>query len=251
MRVLQFIAKAFFLIITCLVLILMLLYVPTTSGTVAVGSKRVKYELSYLVKIAALRERQVYFQAWLDQIIASGIQDPEEKINKIFDWVSGITAVPASLMDNFGNVEQHEYYTLIKRYGLTSEKVRTFCLLVTVAGYQAVPFQGEPDGRVIVRIPVSDTWLEYDLKNQRLKEDVVGVHLSDKVKKAITAFDSWSKKIYRREYTRGDLNIPTNRILYLFQKVILRIVTYVVAFRGVTYVVAVNNDKLITVDLSL
>lgn len=251
MRVIQFIAKAFFVIIIYLVLNLMLLFVPTTSGTVAVGNKLLKYELAYLVKLAALRERQVYFQAWLDQIIASGLQDPEEKIDKIFEWVSGITAVPASLMDNFGNVEHHEYYTLIKRYGLTSEKVRTFCLLVTIAGYQAVPFQGEADGRVIVRIPVSDTWLVYDLKNRRLREDVVGVHLSDRVKKAIRAFDSWSKKIYRREYTRGDLNIPANRILYLVQKVILRIVTYVVPFRGVTHVMAVNKDKLITVDLSL
>ena len=76
------------------------------------------------------------------------------------------------------------------------------------------------------------------------------VRLSDKVKKAIIAFDSWFKKVYRPEYTRGDLNIPANRILFLFQKMVLPIVTYVMEFRGVTYVEAVNNDKLITVDLS-
>lgn len=251
MRAIQFIAKALLLIIICLAFNLLLLFVPTTSGTVSVGSKLLNYELSYLVKFAALLERQVYFLTWLDQVIASGIEDPEEKIDKIFEWMSKIEEVPASIMDKFGNVEQHEYYTLIKRYGNTSEKVRTFCLLVTVAGYQAVPFQGEEDGRVIVRIPASDTWLEYDLENKRSKEDVVGIKLSEKVKKTITAFDSWPKKIYHPKYTRGDLNILPYRILFLFQKVVHRILTYVVELRAVTYIAAVTNDKIIAVDLSL
>ena len=98
--------------------------------------------------------------------------------------------MPKSISDK-GNVEQHEYYTLIKQYGSVSEKVRTFCLLVTAAGYQAVPFRSEADGRVIVRIPATDTWLKYDVKNKKAGKEVEGIELSDEVKNGIRAVDTW------------------------------------------------------------
>jgi len=146
--------------------------------------------LPLLVKLAALRERQVYLQAWLNQRIAPGIQDPQKKTDALFAHISGLENVPKSISDK-GNVEQHEYYTLIKQYGSVSEKVRTFCLLVTAAGYQAVPFRSEADGRVIVRIPATDTWLKYDVKNKKAGKEVEGIELSDEVKNGIRAVDTW------------------------------------------------------------
>lgn len=191
----------------------------TREGKIAVGGQSFKYPLSALVQLAALRERQVYFQTWLDQIIGPGIQDPEEKINLVFRYVSELDDVPKGVGKK-ANVEQHEYYTLVKQYGTTSEKIRTFCLLLTVAGYQAVPFQSEADGRVIVRIPATDTWLKYDLKNGRAKKEVEGAELSDEVKYGIRATDNGFKKLWHKKYTRGDLSIVTYRALFEAQKVV-------------------------------
>jgi hypothetical protein len=197
------------------------------------GKKPVKYQLSLLVKLAALRERQVYLRAWLDQRIAPGLQDPKEKIDALFAHISALENVPKSIKDK-GNVEQHEYYTLIKQYGSISEKVRTFCLLVTVAGYQAIPFRSEADGRVIVRIPATDTWLQYDVKNKKARKDVAGIELSDEVKNGIRAIDTWIEKVLRRRYTRGDRNILGYRISFEAERKVF----------GAACISAVTNEKI-------
>jgi len=211
------------------------LVVFSDEGEIALGKRKepIKHQLSLLVKLAALRERQVYLQAWLNQRIAPGIQDPEKKIDALFAHISALEKVPKGINDR-GNVEQHEYYTLIKQYGSVSEKVRTFCLLVTVAGYQAVPFQSEADGRVVVRIPATDTWLNYDVKNKKTGKEVEGIELSDEVKNGIRAIGTWIEKVLRRQYTRGDRNILGYRISFEVERLLF----------GAACISAVTNEKI-------
>jgi hypothetical protein len=162
------------------------------------------------IKLIALHERKLYFDAWLDKIIAPNIKAPEKKVDKVFEWVAGFKE-----LNGFRNIEQHEYYTLINQYGHTNHLVRVFCLLVTVAGYQAIPFVGENDGRVIVRIPGTDEkWLKYDLGKKTSGKEVMGIKLSDELKQNIRSIDTTFKKLWNRKYTRGDKNLLLTRIFF-------------------------------------
>jgi len=204
-------------------IILLLLYFPTSTGEIAVGSKSGDYKLSFLAKLAALRERQVYFQTWHDKIIAPDVSDPQVKVNKIFRWIADFPNVPQKIKTR--NLEQHEYYTLIKQYGCVSEKVRAFCILLTIAGYQAIPFNGENDGRVIVRNPSAkqngaSKWFKYHFKTKKMGDDVQGINLSKKVQEYLESVDTFLKTAWYMAYTRGEKNIPSYRVLCKIQQIL-------------------------------
>lgn len=206
-------------------------------GEMVIGRTIYDVDLPIFVKFAALKERQEYFNVWINNVITKGILDPEERIDKIFEFLIRFPEMPDNIT-NAGllNIEQHEYYTLIKQYsGNPSDIERVFCLLVTIAGYQAIPFEGEADGRVIVRIPESDKWKHYDLRNKVLNGDVKGIALTEKVKDEVRSIDTYLGKLWNGKYTRGDKNVPSRRIAYELRKKIL----------GAKYISAMNNERLI------
>ncbi|GEM_PF-6288048 len=173
-----------------------------------IGGKNNQIPLPVLVKIMALKEREVYFKWWIDKVVAPDISDPEEKIGKIFEFLCRFEGFKNEKFPVGGNVEQHEYYTLIKQYSANpSDLVRVFCVMVTIAGYQAVPFVGEENGKVIVRIPSSDKWFCYDLKNKTSKDKV---QLEEEVKEKIRKMSSF---FARNGHTRGEKNLFGRRIM--------------------------------------
>lgn len=217
-----------------IVLLIYLLFLRPHHSRISIDGTPYNFQLSVATKLMALREREKYFSVWIDQIIAPDIQAPEEKLKKIFDWIDNLKEPPKG----FSNIEQHEYYILINQYGCTNHRVRVFCVLVTVAGYQAIPFQNEADGRVIVRIPGTDEkWLECDLKNKIPPgKEIRGIELSKKVREDIRAIDTVFKKFWERKYTRGDQNILVNRIVFEVLKLF-----------GLSpkYIDALNNNTLL------
>lgn len=217
------------------IIALFLLLKPDSGNIAVAGKPSLEYRLPLLVKLAALRERQIYFKAWINK----GINLPEDKIDEIFNYICNLEEIPETLKNK--NVEQHEYYTLIKQYGNISEKVRTFCLLTTVAGYQAMPFLNEADGRIVVRIPSLDKWLKYNIKNKKKGDEVEGIQLSDKVKNDIRVISGF-KKVWKKEYTRGDINILFYRFTYEIDSFLAKFKI----FGSPYYIDAVSNDSLIS-----
>lgn len=205
-------------------------------GKLAIGEKSYDVDLPILVKFAAIKERHEYFTMWIDDVITRGVHDPEERIDKIFEILVRFPGMPENITNaGLSNIEQHEYYTLIKQYsGNPSDIERLFCLLVTIAGYQAIPFEGEADGRVVVRIPKSDKWKYYDLRNKVSNGDVKGIALTEKVKNEVRSIDTYWGKLWNRKYTRGDKNIPSRRIAYEVTKIL-----------GAKYIRAMNNERLL------
>ena len=208
-------------------------------GKIQIGRKACYVSLPVFIKLAALKEREEYFKVWVEEIIAPGVRKPEEKIDKIFNLLIRFEGVPQSVQAvGIGDIEQHEYYTLIKQYiGKGSDPVRVFCLLVTASGYQAIPFQSEDDGRVVVRIPTQDKWLYYDLRNKVTGSEVGGIELSEEVKQDIRSMDTWLKKTINRKFTRGDMNLLSRRFLFELQKKL--------PFLRPVYIRAVSNKELV------
>lgn len=193
----------------CFVVTIILFLIPGRSE-INIDGRSYYFNLPIAIKLIALQERKIYFDAWLDKIIAPNIKAPEKKVDKIFEWVAGFKERKDS-----HNIEQHEYYTLINQYGDTHQLVRVFCLLVTVAGYQAFPFLGEDDGRVIVRIPGTDEkWLKYNLGKKTSGKKLTDIKLSDKLKRNIRSIDTTFKKLCNKKYTRGDKNLLLTRIFF-------------------------------------
>ncbi len=223
-KIIRRVVKTFLSIVGAVILIVtLILFLLSSAGEIAVGRKSVAFDLSYLVKLAALRERQVYFLTWYDKIIAPDVSDPQVKLNRIFRWIAEFSDVPQAVEAH--NVEQHEYYTLIKQYGNVSEKVRVFCLILTIAGYQAIPFNGEADGRVIVRIPSveksgASKWFKYNFKTKRVGDQVRGINLSENVQNYLESVDTLAEKLLRPAYTRGEKNIPSHRVLCKLQLIL-------------------------------
>ena len=120
--------------------------------------------LPYLIKFAAVIERQHYYKTWVNQIIDPEYTNDEDRINKIFEWVNSIKTQPVV---ELGNVDQHRYYTLIKQYGELSEKLEVFCNLMASVGYQASKIYESNQGEVIVRIPEEEKFLYFDIKYKR------------------------------------------------------------------------------------
>jgi hypothetical protein len=215
---------------------LLTLFLYSDHSTIYIDGKLYSFDLPVAIKLIALQERERYFNVWIDEIIAPGVQAPEEKVNKIFEWIASFKERP----EDFRSIEQHEYYILINQYGSTNHLVRVFCLLVTVAGYQAIPFKSEADGRVIVRIPGADEkWLRYDLKNKTSGKEVRDIELSDEVKRDIRAIDTVIKKFWQRRYTRGDKNVLVNRIFFEILKKLKRL--------GLSpeYIAALKNNEML------
>lgn len=217
-----------------LLLLLAAMLLPLSKDRISVGNAQFSSPLSWLVKLTSLRARQIYFLTWYREIVAPTVEDPEAKIDATFRWIAEFDDVPTRLKDPNRNVEQHEYYTLIKQYGTTSEKVRTFCVLLTIAGHQAVPFDGEADGRVVVRVAGAEKWLAYDLRNKRAKTAVHGIALSREVKDHLKDVRGLFGKLRRGEYTRGEMNVLAYRVLFEIQKLL----------GGVTLIDNVSNERV-------
>lgn len=215
-----------------ILLLFVFLFLIKQKSDISIGGREngVLVSLPILVKLMALKEREECFKVWINEIIARSVHDPEEKIDRIFDFLCRFEGFKNEKFPVGGNVEQHEYYTLIKQYSAnSSDLIRVFCVLVSVAGYQAIPFKGEADGRVIVRIPSSDEWLYYDLKNRTSKDKVEGIHLGEDVKKEMRAMDCFLRK---KGHTRGDKNLLNRRIV-------------IELLKSSPYVTAVDDNKLI------
>ncbi len=230
------------LVVFILVLVLIFAFVlKKHRGELAIGGNSYVVELPFLVKFAALIERQQFFKVWIENVIAPGVDDPEERIDRIFEHLVRFPELSEDFKNKrpLPNIEQHEYYTLIKQYtDNPSDIERVFCVLVTIAGYQAIPFEKEDDGRIVVRIPNSDPksekWKFYDFSNKVSNGEVKGIALSEKVKKEVRLIETYWGKLWNGKYTRGDKNIPSRRIAYEIAKY----------FRA-KYISAMNNERLL------
>jgi len=223
---------------TCfLVGIILAAVLITSKGELAIGEKSYVVELPFLVKFVALIERQQYFKVWIEDVIAPGVDDPEERIDRIFRHLVRFPKLSDKVKQKrpLPNIEQHEYHTLIKQYtDNPSDIERVFCLLVTIAGYQAIPFEKENDGRVVVRIPKSDKWKYYHLRKKVPNEKVKGIALTKKVKNEMRSIETYWGKLWNGKYTRGDMNVPSRRLAYEVTRIL-----------GAEFISAMNNERLL------
>jgi len=228
--------------ISCfLVTVLLALVLINIKGNLVIGEKSYVVKLPILVKFVALIERQQYFKVWIEDVIAPGVDDPEEKIDRIFEHLVRFPGLSEDFKKTrpLPNIEQHEYYTLIKQYtDNPSDIERVFCLLVTIAGYQAIPFKGEDDGRIVVRIPNSDPksekWKFYDFRNKVSNGEVKGIALTENVKGEVRSIETYWGKLLKGKYTRGDKNVPSRRLAYEVTRIL-----------GARFINAMNNERLL------
>jgi len=199
---------------------------------ISVDNDSYKVNLPLLIKFAALIEREESYRTWVDEIMSKGITDDEDRINKIFDWINNFPDLSQvqALYKNFPkeyvfkNINQHEYYVLIKQYGPLYERIENFCNLITVAGYQASKIYGGGTGKVIVRIPNTnpekEKFLYFDLETGG--KNPVGISDSDKEesKRELRRLDNFAKKFMARKYLWADLNVSRYVSIYYLQKLI-------------------------------
>jgi len=211
------------LIASFFILFVLFLIFKKDEGNIAVVTKaknyNVKVKLPYLIKFAALREREEYYKTWIDKIIAPDVNNDEERIGLIFNWINELPS--EEIIDKIGNVNQHEYYLLIKQYGYTYEKVGVFCNLMAVAGYPASSIYGFEEGKVIVRIPKPEKFLYFNfITGTTNPEEILKQYPQDKEKCEIELrkLSNPINKLIRRKYLWGDLSLSGHRFFYYLQK---------------------------------
>lgn len=184
------------------------------------------FRSSYLTKFAALVERETYYKTWIDKIIAPGITDDKEKIEKIFEWVRAFPALKDVQEKfrgefNFINTEQHEYYTLIKQYGDLNDKGRVFCNLMVIAGYPASQIYKDGLGKVIIRIGPRK-FLYFDLADGERNPDKIFKSDEDRKKceDELEQSSNIRKKIINNKYLWADLNVGRYTFVYYLQKML-------------------------------
>jgi len=201
-----------FLCVTIVILECVFLF-SNGEDKIAVDKKVYVIKLPVLVKFAALVEREHYYKCWLEKIIAPGVNDPKEKIKKVFEYVQNLK--PQEIITQVGmpNVEQHDYYTLIKQYGTPSEKSRVFCNLMAVAGFKASETI-EWSGLVIVKAPGGFLYFDFKKAGGSLnQEEISGLSKEDR---------QFCESELGKRYLWADLNIPARALMFYFRKNILR-----------------------------
>lgn len=216
------IKKVSIILITFFIIVLML-FILKDEGTITLATKaknyNVKVKLPYLIKFAALIEREEYYKVWIDKIIAPGVNNDEERIKLIFNWVNELPS--EEIIDKIGNVNQHEYYLLIKQYGYTYEKVGLFCNLMAVAGYPASSIYGFEEGKVIVRIPKPEKFLYFNfITGKTNPEEILKQYPQDKqmCEIELRKLSNPINKLIKKKYLWGDLNLSGYRFFYYLQK---------------------------------
>ena len=107
-----------FLVVGCLLLF------PTSETKVQIGKRLYSYKLPLLVKAAAFREREYVYTFFVDDVIAPGVTDKEEKALKIFSWINEHVADPPRSIHE--TMERHELDFLMRKYGSFLERIRIF-----------------------------------------------------------------------------------------------------------------------------
>jgi len=203
-------------VILCVSIVVLECVFLFTSGEskVAIDKKVYIVKLPVLVKFVALVEREYYYKAWLNNIIAPGINDPKEKIKKVFEYVQNLKSQDVITQLGMPNVEQHDYYALIKQYGTPSEKSRVFCNLMVVAGYQASETI-EWSGLVIVKAPGEFLYFDFKKAGGPLNKQEISERINKKDKELC-------ESELGKRYLWGDLNIPMRAFTFYLRKNILR-----------------------------
>jgi len=210
-------------ILTVFLLIFFILSIFKDEGGIVVVTTdkiyRAKVELPYLIKFAAIIEREGYYRTWVNEIIAPKANNDEERIEHIFNWIKGLPS--EEIINKLGDVNQHEYYVLVKQYGHIYEKLGVFCNLMAIAGYPASSIYGHEQGKVIVRIPKPEKFLYFDfISGKRNPKEILKRYPQDKEKCEIELrkLSSPINKLIRRKYLWGDLSLSRYRFFYYFQK---------------------------------
>ncbi len=210
------------------VLLVILFHFPKQEGYFYIDKKPCRYELPYLVKFAAVAEREEYYKVWLDKVIIPDIKDAESHTGKVvgvFHWINNWVksyqdVVKSGIISK--NVVQHEYYALIKQYDERVEKVNTFCDLMAVSGYPASQIYDGVDWKVVVKTPEGFSYFDFMTGETTATRVLKNIKDKQRCEEELNALDGLAKKFYHKKYLWGDLNISRYVFWYYVQKTFLQ-----------------------------
>lgn len=221
------ISKGIKFLVLFFVLVVILFHFPKQEGCFYVDRTPCKYKLPYLVKFAAVVEREEYYKTWLNNVIIPDLKDTvshTQRVVGVFNWINNWVKGYQDIMTTgiVKNVVQHEYYTLIKQYDERVEKVKTFCNLMAVLGYPASQIYDGVDWKAVVKTP--EGFLYFDFITGETGADNVLKQITDKegCEEELSALDTLAKKFYHKKYLWGDLNVSRYAFWYYFQRACLQ-----------------------------